>query len=144
MTTNMIKVKSVLTVLVVTGILFLGGSCTSPESHTANLGQEFTLPIGQTASIQGEQLKIKFVQVVGDSRCATGVECIWQGEVSCKLQITYHKALFTKVITQPGLTGEPAITDFADYQLQFDVLPYPEKGEQIQTRDYRLEMVITK
>lgn len=140
----MIKIKSLLAVLVTIGLVLFGVGCNPPEDNTPGLGDKFVLPIGQTASIEDEPITIKFVQIIGDSRCPTGVQCVWQGEVSCKLQITYHKALFTKVITQPGLTREPALDDFADYQLQFNVLPYPVEGERIKTGDYRLEMVVTK
>jgi len=140
----MVKVKSVFAVLVAIVLLLFGAGCNPPGDNTHALGEEFVLPIGKTALIEDEQLAIKFVQVIGDSRCPTGVECIWQGEVSCKLQITYHKSLVTKVITQTGLTSDPAITAFADYQLEFNVLPYPSEGDMIQTGDYRIEMVVLK
>ncbi len=42
-------------------------------SVTAAPGQEFQLKVGQTASISGEDLTLKFVRVSEDSRCPTGV-----------------------------------------------------------------------
>jgi hypothetical protein len=140
----MVKLKPVLAVSLIVGLLLFGIGCTSSENITAGLGGEFTLPIGKTVSIQGESLQIRFVSIIGDSRCASGVECFWQGEVDCKMEITYKDSSNTKVLTQPGLTSEPAVTNFADYRLQFNVQPYPQKGETIRTGDYRLQMVVTK
>ena len=140
----MIKIKFIVAALLAIGILLVGGGCASSENVAAGLGQEFTLAVGQTATIQDEQLKIKFVEVIGDSRCPSDVQCIWQGEVSCKLEITLQGTTDTKVLTQPGLTQGPAISDFAGYQLQFNVQPYPKSGKKIQTMDYRLQMTVTK
>ena len=49
--------------------LLLSFGCTSQAAEiTANLGQEVELKIGQTISIEGEQIKVKFIEVTNDSR----------------------------------------------------------------------------
>ncbi len=62
--------------LVVPGL----AGCTTP-AVTASLGEPFTLGPGQSASIPGEDLTVRFAEVVSDSRCPAGVTCIWAGEV---------------------------------------------------------------
>ena len=114
------------------------------DKITANLGQEVELKIGQTVSIEEEQIKVKFIEVVNDSRCAKGATCIWQGEVTCVLDITYLNSTYQKTIIQPGLTQEPIIDVFKGYMLTFNVQPYPELERDIKTSEYRLQLVIDK
>jgi len=110
----------------------------------ANLGQEFSLNIGQSASIQGEELQIKFLNVIGDSRCPIGATCVWQGEVSCMVEITYYESLHRVVLTQPGLTDEPFSQAFKEYQITFRVEPYPEVGKIISENEYQLLLIVHK
>jgi hypothetical protein len=124
-------------------LLLLPCGCQA-EEISADLGQEVSLKLGQTANIEAEQLKIGFDRVVSDSRCPTGAECIWQGEVSCLLQITYDGQSFEKTIVQPGLTQEPARDTFQDYQLTFNIEPYPEVDKQISSCDYRLMLTVDR
>jgi len=126
-------------------IVSLSFGCTGQVGEiTANLGQEVELKIGQTVSIEEEQIKVKFIEVVNDSRCAKGAICIWQGEVTCVLDITYLNSTYQKTIIQPGLTQEPIIDVFKGYMLTFNVQPYPELGKDIKTSEYRLQLVIDK
>jgi hypothetical protein len=118
--------------------------CAGPSDMTGvGLGEPFSLRPGQSASIAGEGLAIRFVEVIGDSRCPQGATCIWAGEVSCQLEITYEDVTSTKVLVQPGLSP-PSQADFAIYNIDFDVQPYPEVGKKIDKGDYRLQLTITK
>ena len=46
------------------------------------------------------------------------------------------------VLTQPG--SGLAKADFNDYNLAFEVQPYPEAGKRLEKQDYRLELVVNK
>ena len=108
-------------------ILVLSG-CTRPTGEIkANLGEKFSLAIGQVASITGENLKIRFKEVIGDSRCPQGVQCIWAGEASSLMEITYSGSTFSKTLTQPG-PSEPPQTDFQEYIIKFDYSRILRKG----------------
>ena len=124
-------------------VLLIAAGCGPPADIFANPGVTFTLAIGQNASLNGEDLVIRFVDVVGDSRCAAGVVCVWAGEASCLVEIDYADKTFQKVLTQPGLT-EPATTDFADFTIAFDLKPYPQSGDSIEEKDYRLDLNIAR
>ena len=126
-------------------ILLLSFSCADKAGKvTANLGQEAEIKIGQTVSIEGEQIKVKFIEVANDSRCAKGATCIWQGEVTCIVEITYFESLHHKTLTQPGLTQEPSRDIFKEFSITFNVQPYPELGKNIKTNEYRLQLMIEK
>lgn len=52
--------------------------------------QDFRLVMGEKAMVtaaDGTSMEIRFVRVVGDSRCPRGVECIWEGEAEVELEI---------------------------------------------------------
>ena len=126
-------------------IFLLFVSCSNQvDEVTAGLGQEVELQIGQTVSIEEEQIRIKFVEVVSDSRCPEGATCIWQGEVTCILEIDYLDSTNRKTIVQPGLTQEPAKDTFSDYELIFNVQPYPELGRETKNSEYRLQLTVDK
>lgn len=121
-------------------IMVILSGCTGQSSGLkASLGEKFILDIGQSATITGEDLEVRFAKVIGDSRCPQGVECFWAGEASSQIDITYASTTYEKVLIQPG-ASEPAQTDFGAYIITFDLQPYPKAGEQIQDKDYRLEL----
>jgi hypothetical protein len=122
--------------------VILSGCAGQTNELKAALGQKFTLAIGQVASITGENLKIRFIKVIGDSRCAQGVTCIWAGEASSLIEISYSGSTYQKTLTQPGLT-EPPQTDFLKYVIAFDLQPYPQAGVKTENKDYRLQLEIS-
>ena len=117
--------------------------CSEPAADVVSLDTEFTLAVGQTATVAGEDLSIEFVEVVSDSRCPKGATCIWAGEASCLIKLTASDSTLSKVLTQPG-PSSPSTAVVAGYEITFDILPYPELGKQIDAKDYRLQMVVTK
>jgi len=113
------------------------------DQMTAALGEQFTLPAAKTAVITGQQLRIKFVEVTGDSRCPNGVECIQAGDAKCLMLISYFDSQSSLTFTQEG--GNTVNTmDFNIYKISFKLEPYPEAGKQIDQADYRMIMTVTK
>jgi hypothetical protein len=122
--------------------LFLLSGCNSTVQ--ANLDVEFTLSVGQSARIASEAMDIKFIDVTADSRCQTGVQCPWAGEVSCEVTITKDGDKNNIFLTQMGLTDNTAEYTYHNYTITFSVSPYPEAGKEIKKGDYRLTMKISK
>jgi hypothetical protein len=116
-----------------------------PAPDEFSLGQEFSLSVGQSAAVSGEDLTIKFIEVTSDSRCPQDVTCIWAGEVSCLIEVAKGSLdAYKLVLTQPGLTDQTATQDFDGYEIMFRVDPYPTAGKQITKDEYRLVMTVTK
>ena len=124
-------------------LVFSIGCNDQTDEISAELGQEVELQPGQSLVIEGEPIKVKFVEVVGDSRCPTGATCVWEGEVSCTLEITYLDEMYTKTIVQSGLSSQYAVEIFEEYELEFTVQPYPELDKEIKADEYRLLITIT-
>jgi hypothetical protein len=106
-------------------------------------GEIFTLAQGDIAKISGEALSLTFDSVIGDSRCPQNVTCVWEGVASCEITIDYQGNKYSLAINQPGLSDQ-AQTTFFEYTLTYSLNPYPREGEQIQNKDYRLTMTVSK
>ena len=125
-------------------LLLLPGCADSTGEYRVTLNQEFALSIGQRASITGENLQIKFQEVLEDSRCPKDVTCVWQGRVRCKVEIVTDGFSDYIVLTQPGLSDEPVEQTYKDYLITFRVQPYPEAGKTIDPGEYRLLLNLSK
>jgi hypothetical protein len=134
------KVFLILNLLLAVAILPVISSCSS-DSVSAALGKEFTLPVGKTAAISGESLKIQFVQVTADSRCPTGVQCIQAGSANCDMLFNY-KGLDYNVTLTAGSGLDKVV--FTDYNISYNLQPYPVSGSKIDPKGYNLRMMVTK
>jgi hypothetical protein len=119
------------------------GCAVKDEILKADLGEQFSLHMGQTAQIEAEQLAIRFNGVSGDSRCPRGVECFWEGEVNCDVVVTYKGESSNITLTQSGAEQSSEAT-YREYRLIYSVEPYPQAGKQIATADYRLILTVEK
>lgn len=137
-------VHVIFSVFLLTALVAAAACAPEVGAKTVSLGDRFSLAVGQSASIDGEDLAIKFIDVIADSRCPSDVVCIWQGEVACLVEITYSGTGQQMVLTYPGLTQEPSEAEFSSYQFAFSVEPYPEAGKEIEKSEYRLNLLITK
>jgi hypothetical protein len=66
------------------------GSVTEPQfgSTTApKLGAEFALRVGESATITDIGLRVKFIGVASDSRCASTVICVWAGDAAVVFEV---------------------------------------------------------
>ena len=124
-------------------LVLLPTGCTG-SAVKAPLGQEFSLSIGQSAVITGENLEIKLKEVAEDSRCPKNVTCIWEGRVRGIVQITDNGSLYEMVLTEPGLSDQYTKETYQEYQFTFHVQPYPEADKQISPDEYRLLLKVSK
>lgn len=136
-----VRTKALIVTLVIFPMFFIATACSSQE---VSLGHEFSLRIGENASIKGEELQVRFLEVTEDSRCPTGVVCIWEGRVNCLVEITYRESIYRVGLTEPGLTSYLSENVFIDYKITYHVEPYPQAGTEIATEDYRLDLRISK
>jgi len=130
--------------ITVLAALVLACPAPAPAETVTALGQEVSLAPGQSAGITGENIKFRFERVTEDSRCPTGVVCIWAGQVSCLVQVVDASGTQTIALTAGGLTGDPGKTSYKNYALAFRVEPYPEAGKQIAAQEYRLRLTVSK
>ena len=123
-------------------LLFLMSCTTTPGQVNAGLGRQFSLAINQTATISGENLKIKFLDITGESRCPTGATCIWAGEVRAEIEVGDGSSA-NLTLVEPGHGGQISQT-YKNYHFSFHVEPYPQLGKPTMKEDYRLILTVDK
>ena len=118
-------------------------ACTSGEDEVkTSLGEEFTLPAGKTAVIEGEDLSLKFVEVTSDSRCPSDVVCVQMGSAKCDVVFIYQGRNYPVTLEAGGEADDSLV--FTDYTVEFNLQPYPVSSKQIKPEEYKLVMTISK
>lgn len=114
----------------------------SNHAKEVPLNQEFTLKVGQQAAIKGEQVKVKFISVLEDSRCPKNVTCIWAGRGRVAVQLTkaHNKGETIELTTDSAASAK----DFIGYQVKLVSLdPYPKMAGKLKPADYSLILILT-
>jgi len=129
-----------------------------PEPVLAELGQEFTLMVGQAATIPAADMILTLVSVPGDPRCPYELECAVSGPVSLSITVQAGSEAPQEFALQtftdndgraPDMNFEgiqSSITVGDGYVIQLEsVLPYPQKhmGE-VKDGEYRVAFTVTK
>jgi hypothetical protein len=131
--------------LAIVALIWAVSSCASNTDEVkARLGEEFSLRIGHTAAMVGENLRIRFDEVIEDSRCPKNVTCIWEGMVSCVVQLIEGDSSDAMVLTEHGMNDRQAKENYGEYQLAFHVEPYPEEAGKIPEHKYELLLIVSK
>ncbi len=98
------------------------------EKKTAPYG-EVVLRVGETVTFA--QNSIKLLRVFDDSRCPTGVQCVWAGTLKVEIESVTGMGTSTEVI-ELGKT----LTTEAEQVTVVSVSPHPKAGEQIAQSSY--------
>ncbi|MEX0790408.1 MAG: hypothetical protein WD178_06485 [Actinomycetota bacterium] len=91
-----------------------------PAESGRSIGYPFTLQVGETVSIDGENLTVTYTRLVEDSRCAEGVQCVWAG--NGRIVLTLVKAGAEPVELELNTTLEPRTGRYLDYSVGLDHL----------------------
>jgi hypothetical protein len=88
------------------------------------------------------QRYICFDEVVSDSRCPSGAQCVWAGaaRVRLKYEKPNEKSVIFDLNTIQGGRSDTIIDGFKFSLL--NVLPYPSLGYAIEQKDYKAEILI--
>jgi hypothetical protein len=105
------------------------------------------LYLGKT--YQAEDIQIKFMDVLSDSRCPEDVTCIWAGQVVALIEVYKNKMLLEKkeLIFQPGKNTDEKLSTLYTSEnktiMAISVLPYPKSKDKIKKEDYYLQLEIS-
>lgn len=130
----------------VLSILFLfltGWMQQSCETKEVALTKQFKLNVGEEARVSEAGIKVSLVSIVEDSRCPTGVQCIWagNGKVSVKLSKGKGQAVSVELNTSAG----PKSSTFQGYEVRLVSLdPYPKDGVKISKDAYVVTLMVCK
>ncbi len=128
-------------------LLFFFAATTVPQpvslAKEARLDQEFEIKLGQEVWIKREGLKVSFNNVAEDSRCPTGVECIWAGNGKVVLKLSKVRKRTALMTLNTGV--DPKQDDYRGYEIKLvNLNPYPKKDVKIKKREYVATMVVSR
>ncbi|MCB0733511.1 MAG: hypothetical protein H6608_06615 [Flavobacteriales bacterium] len=103
-------------------------------------GKNTVIQLQHTASI-ARKFSISFDTLYTDSRCPTGVMCVWEGDAHIGLTIQHRKNHHTiSLHTSPMFQMDTTINEVT-YRLD-SIQPYPVHGESIDPTKYRAFLTV--
>lgn len=135
MKTRALVALATLSLLVIT-------ACSTP-SQTLGAGQFKLKPSESLTSADGYTM-VTFVEVSEDSRCATGVECIWAGQVKIVLEVAVGtETQQNTLVNGTLLEGDVDSIDVAEYKIRLiKVDPYPVFEQPTDAADYQITLEV--
>jgi hypothetical protein len=120
-------------------VALLAAGCNSPTAPDRVVpGRPFTLKVGESATLPGNDGRMGFVRLVSDSRCPLDALCITAGDAVIQVSFTVGH-LITEVHTDPRLSQIP----FANYVIRLTELqPYPQASAPKPPEDYVATFVL--
>ena len=105
------------------------------------ISKQFSLGIGQTASMEENKLVIKFKAVIEDSRCPVNVLCEWAGNGKVEFEIFDHDGQNKTVFL--NTEDEPRTVILTEHKLTLISLSPPRvDGVSISPADYSVTLRI--
>lgn len=123
-------------ILILTFIAFI----VIPTSVLAQVPETVTMKIGESKKADAGKLKIAFLEIVEDSRCPVGANCVWAGNAKIKLSVSIDKKAATIVELNSNL--DPQAAKIFGYKLKFESLT-PRPSENPKTESDPAAAVVT-
>lgn len=108
------------------------------------MGEEFTLRVAESIRIAGTDLRLTLDRIVEDSRCPTGVNCVWEGDATVRvtLQIAQADPGTLDLHTDASNQREAASRG---YRVRLITLaPWPREGTRISSDQYVATLVVLR
>jgi hypothetical protein len=141
------KIMMPVLALCLVALIGCGAQAKVRARKTVRLNQNFVVRVGQEVLVAEQKLSVKFVSVPEDSRCPTGVNCIWAGNVRVQLQVTKAKSKPVKIelSLNPRDFPDGEAADCGNYKIKLvKVDPYPVADQQLKASDYTATLSVSK
>jgi len=115
----------------------------SPTGPSVSLDARFTLAEGETASVQGRGVSLRFESVTGDSRCPGDAVCITGGDAVVRIQASGDAGTLSLDL-HTGDTSRASVTYGGLKVTLVELQPYPFSSRPaITPGDYRATLVVS-
>lgn len=115
----------------------------SPTGPTVSLDTRFTLTPGETASVQGRSVRLRFESVTGDSRCPADAICITGGDAIVRLSATGDDGSLSLEL-HTGDSSRASVTYGNVKVTLLELTPYPFSSQPaIKPGDYRATLSVS-
>lgn len=82
------------------------------------LASPFPLRVNQIAAIESENLELKLLAVKNDSRCPSGVQCVWPGLVEIVIQVIRNERDAELILIDQEGDADSATQTFDGYLIK--------------------------
>jgi hypothetical protein len=123
-------------------LLAVAGCDESPTGPTVSLDARFTLAPGETASVSGRGVRLRFEGVTGDSRCPADALCITGGDAIVKVVADGDSGSLTLDL-HTGDASRASVTYGGVKVTLVELSPYPFSNRTIAPGDYRATLVVS-
>jgi len=132
--------------LVFAAVLVGFASCGAPTEvrRTVELGEEFTLRLGEVVVVRDGPTIIRFKGVREDSRCPVGslILCVWEG--NARLEFTGTSAAADESSFDLNTALDPKSADLGSVRISLvELSPEARTDPAIEQKEYRARLVIT-
>jgi hypothetical protein len=147
-------IRSITVIVLVWAIASCSGSIAVPNtqnslaqtrSMSVELDRQFTLRQGEIAEIvsSAELFTVEWIDI-RDSRCPSGNQCVWEGQVAVSVKVMQgDRELGTVELVKSSQNRDAAKTTIGGYEIEaIEVKPYPKTARRIPLSDYRVTLVM--
>jgi hypothetical protein len=98
--------------------------------------------VDQEKTVSGTRIKVKFIELIEDSRCPVDVNCVWAG--NAKIKLRFSKGSDEEVV-ELNTTLKPQTIDFGGYRFKLAGLtPRPRSNVRISRLGYVAALTANK
>jgi len=120
------------------------GCAGSAAGASAELGEPFALRVGESARIEAVGIEVGVEAVVEDSRCAQGVQCVWEGDAAVRVWLRVGAGAREEALLHTAAREHRTAT-LGGYALRLVRLdPAPVAGRATRPEDYRALLEIAR
>jgi hypothetical protein len=113
----------------------------SPTAPDAPVDRQVVLAPGQSASVPEASVSIRFVEVLGDSRCPIDAFCVQAGDAVVRIEVQPARG---SRVSYDLHTRDMRLARHGNLSLEIvELAPYPYSARPTQPGDYRLTLRIT-
>jgi hypothetical protein len=116
-------------------------------AQAARVGREFKIRAGRTVTFARENLRLRFVRVAQDSRCPTGVDCVWAGNAEVLVEVGANKRRVgeTLRLNTNASPERPAEGNYRGHTVKLIGLsPYPRAARKIRQGEYTAALLVVR
>ncbi|MFN6962701.1 MAG: hypothetical protein ACK4S4_02925 [Pyrinomonadaceae bacterium] len=126
--------KKYLFVLLVAAVAALGAAVDA--NAATGRGQRVTVQIKRESKAAGG-LRIRFLELIEDSRCPVDTQCVWAGNAKIRIQVRGRRGAGVKIFEINSATVPTSVV-YDGYEIRFvDLTPHPRSNIRIDPNGYR-------
>jgi hypothetical protein len=140
--------------LVILNVALLGGTDGAVAvtrrvgaSRAARVGREFKVGAGRAVTFDAGNLRLKFLSVASDSRCPTGVDCVWAGNAEVLFEAGAKGRRGKMILRLNTNAGQERAAEgkYHGYTVRLlELSPYPRAGRKTKPGEYTATLLVVK